>query len=87
MHSTGHNLIGRTQGCAFHQVSSDKLNTSAKLAALHDNGGPTQTMALQPGSPAIDAILKSACPLDVDQRGVPRPQGPRCDIGAYERKP
>jgi hypothetical protein len=44
-------------------------------------------MAPLTGSPAIDAILKSACPLDVDQRNVHRPQGPRCDIGAYERKP
>jgi hypothetical protein len=44
-------------------------------------------MALQTGSPAIDAILKSACPLTIDQRGVHRPQGPRCDIGAYERVP
>jgi hypothetical protein len=87
VHSTGHNLIGKTQGCTFQQVATDKLNQSPKLAALHNNGGPTQTMALQTGSPAIDAILKSACPLAVDQRGVHRPQGPRCDIGAYERTP
>lgn len=51
------------------------------LAPLADNGGFSQTMALQLGSPAIDA--GSACPA-ADQRGVARPIGPACDIGAYE---
>jgi predicted outer membrane repeat protein len=50
------------------------------LTALAFNGGPTQTMALQPGSPAIDAGPTCA---PVDQRGFPRNVGP-CDIGAYE---
>lgn len=58
------------------------------LDALADNGGPTQTMALLPGSPAIDAGDDVTCadaPVDgLDQRGVARPQGPHCDIGAYE---
>ncbi|MFZ5912434.1 MAG: choice-of-anchor Q domain-containing protein [Chloroflexota bacterium] len=58
------------------------------LDALADNGGPTQTMALLPGSPAIDAGDDATCadaPVDgLDQRGVARPQGPHCDIGAYE---
>jgi hypothetical protein len=52
-------------------------------AGLQDNGGPTQTIALQPGSPAIDAAV--ACPPPAtDQRGVARPQGAACDIGAFE---
>lgn len=51
------------------------------LAPLADNGGFSQTMALQPGSPAIDG--GNACPA-TDQRGVARPIGPACDIGAYE---
>ena len=51
------------------------------LAPLADNGGFSQTMALLPGSPAIDA--GSGC-VAVDQRGVARPIGPACDIGAYE---
>jgi predicted outer membrane repeat protein len=49
---------------------------------LQANGGPTQTIALLPGSPAIDAAIAS-CP-ETDQRGVERPQGSGCDIGAFE---
>lgn len=51
------------------------------LGPLANNGGPTQTMALLPGSPAIDTAAN--CPA-TDQRGVSRPQGSACDIGAYE---
>jgi len=58
-------------------------NTDPKLGLLADNGGSTKTAALLPGSPAIDAITDSICPT-TDQRGVQRPQGARCDIGAYE---
>ena len=60
------------------------LNADPKVAALADNGGPTKTMALTAGSPAIDAADDVFCPAS-DQRGVARPQGPHCDIGAYER--
>lgn len=56
------------------------------LGALAANGGPTQTRALLPGSPAIDAGTNAGCPA-TDQRGVPRPQGARCDIGAFEAVP
>ena len=61
-----------------------------KLGPLQDNGGPTFTHALLQGSPAIDAgnpatpgSGANACPA-TDQREVARPQGPRCDIGAFE---
>lgn len=55
------------------------------LGSLADNGGPTMTHALLPGSPAIDAITDAAaCTLATDQRGITRPQGSACDIGAYE---
>ena len=54
-----------------------------ELMALANNGGPTETMALTAGSPAIDAIFDSSAP-PFDQRGVPRPFGPRSDIGAFE---
>jgi predicted outer membrane repeat protein len=53
------------------------------LDSLQDNGGFTQTMALQAGSPAIDAGDNGAC-SPTDQRGIIRPQGAVCDIGAYE---
>ena len=58
------------------------------MANLADNGGPTQTRALQQGSPAIDAGNPNGCtdhqgnPLTTDQRGNPR-HGP-CDMGAFE---
>jgi hypothetical protein len=54
------------------------------LGPLQDNGGPTFTQALLPGSPAIDAIPLVDCTLTEDQRGVARPNGNGCDIGAYE---
>jgi hypothetical protein len=53
------------------------------LAALADNGGPTQTMLPLATSPAIDAGDDAQCPA-TDQRGVNRPQGAHCDIGAVE---
>ena len=75
----GHNLQwggSVAQSCGVAIPEADPL-----LLALADNGGFSQTMALQAGSPAIDA--GSGCPA-VDQRGVARPAGPACDIGAYE---
>jgi len=59
-------------------------------STLQNNGGPTQTHALLPGSLALDKIPLAACQIDgitTDQRGVKRPQGPACDIGAYEYTP
>jgi hypothetical protein len=58
-------------------------NTDPKLGTLATNGGPTLTMALLAGSPAIDKVPVSSSPV-VDQRGVPRPQGAKSDIGALE---
>jgi hypothetical protein len=60
---------------------------------LYKNGGPTETMALQKGSPALDAGNPAGCRdfsgnlLKTDQRGKPRPGGGEttgCDMGAYE---
>ena len=56
-----------------------------KLVALADNGGPTETMDLGSGSAAIDAGGTLCRPTD--QRGLPRPSGAACDIGAYEVTP
>jgi len=65
------------------------VNTAPLLGPLADNGGPTWTHALLAGSPAIDAADDAACvapPINgVDQRGVARPQGVGCDVGAFER--
>ena len=58
--------------------------TNPLLGPLANNGGPTQTQALLTGSPAIDAVTSGCPPPATDQRGVSRPQGPHCDIGAYE---
>jgi CSLREA domain-containing protein len=56
----------------------------AGVGSLANNGGLTRTHALLAGSPAIDRGLN--CPGD-DQRGVSRPKGGACDIGAYEYEP
>jgi hypothetical protein len=84
--SQGHNLLGATAGCTFANKATDQLHKDPKLGSLANNGGPTLTMALLTGSPALDAIPPAACAVATDQRGVHRPQGPRCDIGSFERK-
>jgi hypothetical protein len=82
--SLGHNLIGNTQlGSGFDPT--DLLNVDPLLGPLQDNGGPTKTMALLPGSPAIDAGDNTDA-SDWDQRGpgFPRIVNGIIDIGAYE---
>ncbi len=49
---------------------------------LADNGGPTLTLMPGTGSPAIDA--GGTCSAATDQRGIARPQGAACDVGAVE---
>jgi uncharacterized repeat protein (TIGR01451 family)/CSLREA domain-containing protein len=79
--SLGHNLdSGNT--CEFAQPT-DLSDADARLGPLKNNGGPTLTHALLPGSPAIDGGDNGGCP-PTDQRGVERPQGAVCDVGAYE---
>ncbi len=80
--SGGHNLdSGSTCGLS---ASGDLSNVDPKVGDLADNGGPTLTFAELDGSPAIDAGETASCP-QTDQRGVGRPAGPVCDIGAFER--
>ena len=66
----------------------DTLATDPDLLPLAWNGGPTQTLALGPGSPAIDAG-NNAAGLEYDQRGAgyPRVIGASADIGAFESPP
>ena len=79
--SLGHNLDSDN---AWNLTDPDDLpGEDPLLGPLPDNGGPTETHALLPGSPAIDAGDDSAAP-DTDQRGAPRPYGPASDIGAFE---
>jgi CSLREA domain-containing protein len=80
--SLGYNLIGDTSNCGFVPTTGDQTNVPAGLDALGASGN-TKTHALLAGSPAIDAGAPSGVPA-TDQRGVARPQGARCDIGAFE---
>ncbi|MEA2650151.1 MAG: hypothetical protein QOG61_2586 [Candidatus Binataceae bacterium] len=90
--------ISDDNSCGFSTTSS-KNNTDPRfaIAGLASNGGPTQTIALHPSSPAIDAIPFTSCTdqttptpsqLTTDQRGMPRPDSndnhAACDVGAYE---
>ena len=85
--SQGYNLDSGSS-CTL-TSTGDLQNTDPVLGPLADNGGPTQTHALllasilHARSPAIDAGTNSGCPA-TDQRGVSRPQGAHCDMGAYE---
>ena len=93
---SSYNLIGKGTDCAGPSAANhDKVGTAAspldpKLGPLAGNGGPTPTLALLAGSPAIDAGNPSppgsgtgACEA-TDQRGARRPGGTTCDIGAFE---
>jgi hypothetical protein len=87
----GDNLDDGTS-CGFNTLNGSLNNTNPLLdsAGLANNGGPTQTIALEADSPAIDAGDESVCaapPVDnLDQRGYVRPGvgATNCSIGAYE---
>ncbi len=96
VNSVGYNLSSDNGGGAL-VATGDQINTDPRLGPLADNGGPTLTHALLPGSPAVDQGKRDAIPslaLTVDQRGQPRvfddPDIPNAsggdgtDIGAYE---
>jgi len=91
--SNGYNLSSDNT-CNFHNTG-DLNNTNLLLGTLGNYGGPTQTIPLLSGSPAIDAGNPSGCTdglghlLKTDQRGKPRHDAEDtrgCDIGAYERQ-
>lgn len=91
--SKGYNLSSDAS-CSF-DAMGDLNNTDPKLGELKNNGGPTATMALLQGSPAIDSGNPNGCTDDhghlfiTDQRGKPRPDkedSNSCDRGAYERQ-
>ncbi len=84
--ANGGNNLDEGTSCGFGAANGSTSGQPARLGPLQDNGGPIATRALLGGSPAIDAGDPAACPA-TDQRGIPRPQGLRCDIGAYEVSP
>ncbi|HVB25087.1 MAG TPA: choice-of-anchor Q domain-containing protein, partial [Ktedonobacteraceae bacterium] len=99
--SNGYNMVENFAGSVGLNPRTDQQVTFANLGVqptLGNNGGPTQTLAPLPGSPAIDAVPGPLCSVIIttvsgqsmtittDQRGAPRPDGSEntCDIGAYE---
>jgi CSLREA domain-containing protein len=75
--------------CGFdvNATHPDIVNTATGTIGLGDNGGPTQTIAINSASPARDFVPKNICKpatSRIDQRGFERPRGPRCDSGAFE---
>lgn len=88
----GFNLFGESVHCSFTGNGGLAYNfmSADSIGPLRDNGGPTFTHALLPGSEAIDATIAQGCidqaggPLLYDQRGAPRVAGARCDVGAFE---
>jgi hypothetical protein len=84
--SSGYNLFSNAAGGSGY-AATDLLNVDPLLGPLQDNGGPTQTMGLLHGSPAIDAgDPNPEDPPEWDQRGpgFPRIVNGRLDIGAFE---
>ena len=87
--SAGNN-ISDDDTCAMFDEPGDMNNTDPLLGALADNSGITESFALLPGSPAIDAVTSTPCTdtngdaVTDDQRGFVRPFAASCDVGAYE---
>jgi parallel beta-helix repeat protein len=79
--SLGYNLD--TDSSCLMSGPGDLDGLAANLGPLADNGGTTFTHALLPGSPALETGDDATC-APVDQRGIVRPQGLHCDIGALE---
>ncbi len=87
----GYNFVAASAGVAWTALGDITGNTDPVVGPLTDNSGPTPTRPLLSGSVAVDAGGSTLCadPLvgNVDQRGVMRPQGEACDIGASEYQP
>ena len=88
--SLGANVLGDGSGCQGpadgamgDQVGDAQNPIDPLLAPLASHGGRTRLHGFYLGSPAQDAAEASQCP-PADQRGAQRPEGPRCDIGAFE---
>ncbi|MEA2555716.1 MAG: hypothetical protein QOI60_1047 [Actinomycetota bacterium] len=83
-----HNFFGT--GCQGHVPDATDLQGNVDvpldpmIGSLAANGGPTLTHALLTGSPAIDAAASWCEGFSTDQRGMPAPSGPACDMGSFE---
>jgi hypothetical protein len=100
INANSYNLFGhsgQTAGEAFYQFTPGSRDITATSdgtlptalanileTTLANNGGPTKTHALVPGSPAIDLDATCSTGLSTDQRGARRPVGKGCDAGAFE---
>lgn len=82
LRSTGH-VLDRDGSCGT-GGPTDLPGQDPRLAPLADNGGPTDTHLPLSTSPLVDAGSRDGCPA-ADQRGVRRPRGRGCDVGAVER--
>jgi len=80
----GYNLCSDNSAGLY--ATGSHNNTDPLLGPLGDYGGPTLTMPLLAGSPAIDGGSTAAAPA-TDQRGHARPYGAAADIGAFESSP
>lgn len=84
--SGGSNIVGDGT-CELTDPTDQQGVTDSRISeTLEDNGGPTLTHSLLPGSPAINGVAGD-CPSETDQRGSTRIQDGKCDVGAYEVVP
>ena len=84
--SAGFNLSSDGSCAGYLNQSGDQNGPPALLLPLASNGGITRTFLPRHDSAAIDNGTGAGCPA-TDQRGLPRPQGAACDIGAVEVQP
>ena len=93
INSGGYNGFGSSQPGVLTLQTTDVVNAAITLNALADNGGPTQSIKLATFGIEDNAIPAPLCTdgngnaVTSDQRGLPRPVGSGCDIGAYELQP
>jgi hypothetical protein len=85
--SSGYNVESPGNTCGL-DLPSDRVEVSEAdlaLGLLSIDVGVLRTHMPAGGSVVIDTVPPEACATEVDQRGVPRPQGDGCDVGAVER--
>ena len=88
IHTHGNNIIGDATSCNLVGDGNNNIGVDPQLEPLLFNGGFSLTYAISTTSPAYDAVPNcldsNGNPLLTDIRGIARPQGSACDIGAFE---